>query len=129
MNTITVTVPLTAENIKIISQLTTEPPVSGWTKTVREELNKIQESDNTTAKESKEPEPSTTEKPVETNSAESVSKTDVRAIALKLSKAGKQAELKEIFNEFGAEKLSEVKESDYPALKARLEETAVALNG
>lgn len=118
MNTITITVPLTAENLKIIGQLTTEQPVDGWSKNACRESNKTQEPDIVAA-----------EQAIETKTAENISKTDVRAIALKLSKAGKQAELKEIFNEFGAEKLSEVKEADYPALKAKLEETAVALNG
>lgn len=51
---------------------------------------------------------------------EKITKTDVRAVALKLSKAGKSKELKAIFSEFGAEKLSEIKEDDYPALMAKL---------
>lgn len=49
------------------------------------------------------------------------SMTDVRAVALKLSKAGKQTELKEIFAKYGADKLSGVAESDYPALMKDLE--------
>ena len=49
------------------------------------------------------------------------SKTDVRAIALKLSKAGKQDVLKKIFAKYDAEKLSGVAESDYPALMKDLE--------
>ena len=53
---------------------------------------------------------------------EKITKTDVRAVALKLSKAGKSKELKAIFSEFGAEKLSEIKEEDYPALMAKLGE-------
>lgn len=51
---------------------------------------------------------------------EKITKTDVRAVALKLSKAGKSKELKAIFSEFGAEKLSDIKEEDYPALMAKL---------
>lgn len=49
------------------------------------------------------------------------SMTDVRAVALKLSKAGKQTELKEIFAKYGADKLSGVAESDYPVLMKDLE--------
>ena len=45
-----------------------------------------------------------------------VTMTDVRAVALKLSKAGQQAKLKEIFAKYGATKLSEVKADDYAAL-------------
>ena len=48
--------------------------------------------------------------------------TDVRSIALKLSKAGKQKLLKEIFAKYGAEKLSEIAEEDYANLKNDLEE-------
>lgn len=54
-----------------------------------------------------------------------VSKTDVRAIATALSKAGKQDELKKIFAEFGGKKLSDIAEADYPALMKKL----VAANG
>lgn len=47
-------------------------------------------------------------------------KTDVRAVALKLSKAGKSAVLKEIFAKFGAEKLSDIKEDQYTELMKEL---------
>lgn len=49
-----------------------------------------------------------------------VSKTDIRAVALKLSKAGKSDELRAIFGKFGAERLSDIKEEDYPAVMAEL---------
>lgn len=51
---------------------------------------------------------------------ETITKTDVRAKALALSKAGKSDLLAEIFGKFGASKLSEVKESDYPELMREL---------
>lgn len=54
-----------------------------------------------------------------------VSKTDVRAVATALSKAGKREALSAIFAEFGGKKLSDIKEEDYPALMERL----VAANG
>lgn len=57
--------------------------------------------------------------------ASAPTKTDVRALALKLSKAGKQDVLKELFAKYGADKLSGVAEEDYPALM----EDLVAANG
>lgn len=64
---------------------------------------------------------SPSEKPVET------SKTDIRAVALKLSKAGKQKELADIFAKFGCKKLSDFdsRTEDYPALMKEL----VSVNG
>lgn len=52
--------------------------------------------------------------------AKVISKTDVRAKCLALSKAGKTDLLVSIFGEFGAKKLSDIKESDYPALMEKL---------
>lgn len=54
-----------------------------------------------------------------------VSKTDVRAVATALTKAGKRDALKAIFKKFGGEKLSDIQEADYPALMREL----VAANG
>ncbi len=53
--------------------------------------------------------------------AKKVSKTDVRAAATVLSKAGKREELSAIFAKFGGKKLSDIKEEDYPALMKELE--------
>jgi len=60
------------------------------------------------------------------DAASEISLTDVRAIALKLSKAGGQAALQKIFAKHGAKKLSDVQQTEYPALMADLEE---ATNG
>lgn len=49
-----------------------------------------------------------------------VTKTDVRAAALKISKAGKSDVLKEIFEKFEATKLSEVPEDRYDELMKEL---------
>lgn len=70
-------------------------------------------------------EPKATAEPAATPTAEdettpAPTKTDVRAVALKLSKAGKSAVLKEIFAKFGAEKLSDIKEDQYPELMKEL---------
>lgn len=55
-------------------------------------------------------------------STPAISLTDVRAVALKLSKAGKQAQLKEIFAKYGATKLSDISAEHYGDLMADLEE-------
>lgn len=64
-------------------------------------------------------EPKTEERPI--------TKTDIRAVALKLSKAGKQKELAEVFGKFGCKKLSDFDDrtDDYPALMKEL----VSVNG
>lgn len=56
-----------------------------------------------------------------------ITKTDIRAVALKLSKAGKQKELADIFVKFGCKKLSDFdnRTEDYPALMKEL----VSVNG
>lgn len=56
-----------------------------------------------------------------------ITKTDIRAVALKLSKAGKQKELADIFAKFGCKKLSDFdsRTEDYPALMKEL----VSVNG
>ncbi len=51
----------------------------------------------------------------------SISLADVRAVALKLSKAGKQKQLKEIFAKYDAEKLSDIDTENYEALMTDLE--------
>ena len=53
-----------------------------------------------------------------------VTKTDARAEALRLSKAGKQKELAQVFASFGCKKLSDFdnRADDYPALLAALKE-------
>ncbi|MCC0696907.1 hypothetical protein [Clostridioides sp. ES-S-0048-02] len=48
-------------------------------------------------------------------------KEEVRTKAAQVSKAGKKDKLKELFGEFRASKLSEVKEEDYPAFMDKLE--------
>ncbi|MCC0658556.1 hypothetical protein IC175_18570 [Clostridioides sp. ES-S-0123-01] len=48
-------------------------------------------------------------------------KEEVRTKAAQVSKAGKKDKLKELFGEFGASKLSEVKEEDYPVFMDKLE--------
>lgn len=54
--------------------------------------------------------------------SEKITKTDIRAIALKLSKAGKQKDLADIFAKFGCKKLSDFdsRPEDYPELMREL---------
>lgn len=51
---------------------------------------------------------------------EKITKTDVRAVALKISKAGKSDVLREIFSKFGATNLKGIAEDDYEALMREL---------
>ena len=51
---------------------------------------------------------------------EKITKTDVRAVALKISKAGKSDALREIFSKFGATNLKGIAEDDYEALMREL---------
>ncbi len=68
--------------------------------------------------------PAEEEKPAPSPAAPApeVTLTDVRSVALKLSKAGRQKELKEIFAKYGADKLSGIAAENYAALLADLEE-------
>ena len=58
--------------------------------------------------------------PEEKPEEKKISKTDVKAVCLQLSKEGRQDFLKAAFAKFGAKKLTEVAESDYPALMEEL---------
>lgn len=57
----------------------------------------------------------------ESDAAPEITLADVRAVALKLSKAGKQKQLKEIFAKYGADKLSAIEAKHYGDLMADLE--------
>lgn len=64
------------------------------------------------------PEPQAKTKPVDEKPK--ITAQDVKAVCLKLSKAGKQAELKAAFAKFGGKKLSDIAESDFGALMEEL---------
>lgn len=76
----------------------------------------------TTAEPDPEPETDSASAAKDTPGAEEkpVTKTDVRAMATALTKAGKRDALKAIFKKMGAEKLSDIQEKDYPALMREL---------
>jgi len=121
MQQITLTLDLTPENLQLLASLLANQPT---------EPAKKQNAPKSAAPVSAPVEPKT--KPAEESalddsgspppqeSTKSVRKTDVRALALALSKAGKPDTLREIFAKFDADKLSDIAEADYPALMEAL---------
>ena len=111
MNTITLTLEATPENLRLISQLLLGEA------TVDQAV--IPQEKPKPAKKKEEP------KPVEEKKEEpksSVTKSELRAKGIELTKAGKSEDLKDALSEFGASKLSQVKEEDYADLMKKLEE-------
>lgn len=125
---ITVTMELTQENLSKLRALLpdTEIPgqVSMFDSPSEKPVEPTAEAPKTEAPKTEAPAPEaeapkTEDKPI--------TKTDIRAVALKLSKAGKQKELADIFAKFGCKKLSDFdsRTEDYPALMKEL----VSVNG
>lgn len=106
---ITVTCELTTRNMEILKQLC-EEPCKNPSKPIEEHPveNPFPAPQGSVVPQAEERH---TEAPAKT-----YSKTDVKAVCLKFSKAGRQEELKAAFAKFGAKKLTEVAEADYPAL-------------
>lgn len=104
---ITVTMELTQENLSKLRALLPDTEIPGQVSMFDSPSEKPAEA------------PATEDKPI--------TKTDIRAVALKLSKAGKQKELADIFAKFGCKKLSDFdsRTEDYPALMKEL----VSVNG
>lgn len=64
----------------------------------------------------------TEEKPEKTSTPEKkISITEVRAVMAEKTRAGKTQEVKQLLNEFGADKLSSVPETQYEELMKRVE--------
>lgn len=117
---ITLTLDLTAENLdklKVFCQETGAAPAQAEKKAAKAEPAKAEAAKPEPEKKA-EPEKTADEKKTEEKAA--LTLTDVRAVALKLSKAGKSDALKEIFAKFGATKLSEVPEDKYAELMEAL---------
>ena len=122
---ITVTMELTQENLSKLRALLpdTEIPgqVSMFDSPSEKPVEPVAEAPKTEAPASAPATeaPKTEDKPI--------TKTDICAVALKLSKAGKQKELVDIFAKFGCKKLSDFdsRTEDYPALMKEL----VSVNG
>lgn len=116
MNQITVTVDLTPRNLEILKQLCADP--TNFQRRLAEMRDLPVVPEPAPKPEPKpEPEPKA-EAPAE--EAPKISKTDVKAVCLNLSKQGRQAELRAAFEKFGGKKFSDIKESDYPALMEEL---------
>lgn len=111
---ITVTMELTQENLSKLRALLPDTEIPGQVSMFDSPSEKpVEAPAPVTAA------PKTEDKPI--------TKTDIRAVALKLSKAGKQKELADIFAKFGCKKLSDFdsRTEDYPALMKEL----VSVNG
>lgn len=108
---ITVTMELTQENLSKLRALLPDTEIPG-------QVSMFDSSSEKPVEPAAEA-PKTEDKPI--------TKTDIRAVALKLSKAGKQKELADIFAKFGCKKLSDFdsRTEDYPALMKEL----VSVNG
>lgn len=109
---ITVTMELTQENLSKLRALLPDTEIPG-------QLSMFDAPSEKPDKPAEENKPTGEEKPI--------TKTDIRAVALKLSKAGKQKELAAAFAKFGCKKLSDFdsRTEDYPALMREL----VSVNG
>lgn len=121
---ITVTMELTQENLSKLKALLPDTEIPGQVSMFDSPSEKSVEAPKTEAPKAEAPAPKdeapkTEDKPI--------TKTDIRAVALKLSKAGKQKELADIFAKFGCKKLSDFdsRTEDYPALMKEL----VSVNG
>ena len=112
---ITVTMDLTTENLSKLSSL-----LPGA------EIQANEPKHDTPAAEHLKAEPAKEEPKTETpaEAAKKISKTDVKAVALVLSRANKQKELAAIFAQFGAKKLSDIDEDKYGELMPLLSEAA-----
>lgn len=117
MQQITVTVDMTPENLEILKQLC----MPGETKKPEAKKPAKKTTDKPDSVEVTTDAPKTVEVSALTEKTETkVELTDVRAVALKLSKAGKQDTLKAAFAKFGGKKLSDIKPDDYAALMTEL---------
>ncbi len=125
MAQITLTLDLTPETLEILKLLTgASTEKAGVEIQDAGETGKDKSPAKKTARKDKKPAAKETPaepEPDETEEAPEITLTDVRAVALKLSKAGKQKQLKEIFAKYGADKLSEIDAKDYGDLMADLE--------
>lgn len=115
---ITVTMELTQENLSKLRALLPDTEIPGQVSMFDSPSEKPVEPTAEAPAPATEA-PKTEDKPI--------TKTDIRAVALKLSKAGKQKELADIFAKFGCKKLSDFdnRTEDYPTLMKEL----VSVNG
>lgn len=111
---ITVTCELTARNLEILKQLCEGAPVDL-------KIEPVGEPHENLAKPIEEhPVENPFSDPPKAEDKPKLTAADVKAVCLKYSKAGRQSELKTAFAKFGAKKLTEISEDDYPALMEEL---------
>lgn len=110
MNQITVTVDLTPRNLEIIRLLCEQEPD---VKFAPVEAHPVENP-------FPEPQAEVVSQKETAPAVNTYTKADVKAVCLKFSKAGRQEELREAFAKFGAKKLTEISEADYPALMEAL---------
>ncbi len=120
MAQITVTLEMTPENLELLKSLcpattTITPTTDG--KPVKKNKKTTTAADEAPAANAN---AADADAPETDDTPAKVTLTDVRAVALALSKAGKQDFLKAAFEKFGGKKLSDIKEADYPALLKEL---------
>lgn len=123
---ITVTMELTQENLSKLRALLPDTEIPGQVSMFDSPSEKpVEPTAEAPAAEAPATEAPATEAPKTEDKP--ITKTDIRAVALKLSKAGKQKELADIFAKFGCKKLSDFdnRTEDYPALMKEL----VSVNG
>lgn len=111
--TIHLSLELTPQTLKILEQLCNEPHTVVHPQPTPEPFDNLPKPSEKPAEPYVEEPPH--EVPIE-KPAKTYSKTDVKAVCLQYSKAGRQDELKAAFAKFGAKKLTEIAEEDYPAL-------------
>lgn len=129
MNQITITVDLTARNLEILKQLCVEPEtfqekverlgLNRPAVPTPEELAKTKAAPVQAAPAKELPQPQAEAVPQET--AKKLDAKDVKAVCLKMSKAGRADELRAAFAKFGGKKFSDISEDDYPALMEELQ--------
>lgn len=113
MSTITLTLEATQENLRLISQLLLGEAPADQVVAPQEESKPAKKKAAKKKPAEKKPEPEA--------EAPGITKTQLRDKGLALTKAGKSDEMKAVFEEFGAAKLSEIKEEDYAAVMEKLE--------
>lgn len=123
MAQITITLDLTPKNLELLKSLCGGTPAAKSVEKVKAETPTEAETPKVEAP--VEAETPKVEAPVEVETPvkeEGVTLSDIRAIALKLSKAGQQEQLKEAFAKFGGKKLSDIKPENYAELMKVLSE-------
>lgn len=118
---ITITIEATPENLDRLKALCDDyKPVTIETKKTKKKAETVSKKDSATIETSNINASADATEPTKEKTEEKITKTDVRAVALKISKAGKSDTLREIFSKFGATNLKGIAEEDYEALMREL---------